>query len=124
MQIRVYYEDVDAGGIVYHSKYINFCERARSEIFFSQGISPKLGEYHFVVKSLRAQYHRPAFLGDILEIGTKLLETKGAVVRLRQWAQRGEELCFEMEITLVCMRGSRPARPPQEFVQVLRSVQS
>ncbi len=124
MKIRVYYEDVDAGGIVYHSKYINFCERARSEIFFSQGISPRLREYHFVVKSLQAHYHRPAFLGDILTIGTKLLDMKGAVVRLRQWVQRGEELCFEMEITLVCMRGFRPARPPQEFVQVLRSVQS
>ncbi len=124
MKIRVYYEDVDAGGIVYHSKYINFCERARSEIFFTKEISPKFGEYHFVVKSLEAHYHKPACLGDMLEVGTKLLEAKGAVVRLYHWIKKEELLCFEMTITLVCMRGLRPARPPQEFVQVLQSVQN
>lgn len=124
MKIRVYYEDVDIGGIVYHSKYLNFCERARSEIFFARGLSPKLGEYHFVVKSLEAHYHRPAFLGDILKVETKLLEIKGAVVRLHQQVEKEQTLCFEMTITLVCMRGSRPARPPREFAEALRSVRN
>ena len=124
MEVRVYYEDIDIGGIVYHSKYLNFCERARSEIFFARGLSPKLGEYHFVVKSLEAHYHKPAFLGDILKVETKLLDIKGAVVRLHQQVKKEQTLCFEMEIALVCMRGFRPVRPPREFAEVFQSVQN
>ncbi len=124
MKIRVYYEDVDVGGIVYHSRYINFCERARSEIFFGQNISPKLEDYHFVVKSLEARYHAPAFLGDILEIETKLLEHRGAVLRLHQSASKEETLCFDMDITLVCLKNDRPARLPAPFLEVLRSFQN
>ena len=124
MRVRVYYEDVDVGGIVYHSKYINFCERARSEIFFAHDISPKLGSYHFVVKALEAKYHKPAFLGDILDIKTALSYYKGAVVRLHQSIFKEELLCFEMEITLVCLKNDRPARLPDPFLKVIRSFQS
>ncbi|MGE4457522.1 MAG: hotdog domain-containing protein, partial [Arcobacteraceae bacterium] len=52
MQIRVYYEDTDTGGVVYHSNYLNFCERARSEAFFRLGMSPELSSGHFVAKRI------------------------------------------------------------------------
>ncbi|MGD9625492.1 MAG: acyl-CoA thioesterase, partial [Arcobacter sp.] len=52
MKLRVYYEDTDAGGIVYHSNYLNFCERARSDVFFQKGFSPVLEGGHFVAKKI------------------------------------------------------------------------
>ena len=78
VQIRVYYEDTDAGGIVYHSAYLNFCERARSELFFQRGLSPVLESGHFVAKRVEADYISSARLGDLLCIETKLLVMKGA----------------------------------------------
>ncbi|WP_288546756.1 YbgC/FadM family acyl-CoA thioesterase [uncultured Helicobacter sp.] len=71
MQIRIYYEDTDCGGIVYHTNYIKFCERARSELFFAQGKLPHNGTCGFVVSSLEAQFLGSARIGDLLEVHTK-----------------------------------------------------
>lgn len=101
MQIRVYYEDTDAGGIVYHSNYLNFCERARSHLFFDAGRSPILEGGHFVAKHIEADYIKSAKLGDILEVKTSLLEMKNASFTLLQQIFRGEEKLFEMTIVLV-----------------------
>ena len=69
--LRVYYEDTDVGGIVYHSVYLNFIERARSEIFFQNGISPMDNQYHFIVKEINAKFLKSATLGDELKVITK-----------------------------------------------------
>ncbi|MRJ01926.1 MAG: YbgC/FadM family acyl-CoA thioesterase [Epsilonproteobacteria bacterium] len=119
MELRVYYEDTDLGGIVYHSRYLNFCERARSELFFKRGEKPVWRGYHFIVRHIEATYHLPATLGDLLTVETELKEVRGARLLLYQRVRRGEELLFEMEITLVCLRGDRPARVPDHFLQVL-----
>lgn len=67
MKIRIYYEDTDAGGIVYHANYIKYCERARSEYMFRQNIMPGSGSEHgFVVRSLKADYYAVSILGDML----------------------------------------------------------
>ena len=100
MQIRVYYEDTDAGGIVYHSNYINFCERARSEIFFQNGLSPSLDSGQFVARKVVADYIASAKLGDILEIKTELLELKRASCILLQTIYRENKKIFTMQITL------------------------
>ncbi|MDA3946672.1 MAG: YbgC/FadM family acyl-CoA thioesterase [Helicobacteraceae bacterium] len=100
MQIRVYYEDTDLGGVVYHSNYLNFCERARSELFFSKGKSPVLESGHFVAKSLEANYIKSALFADILEVKTELTSLKFASFTLRQSIYRGEEKIFEMKIKL------------------------
>lgn len=100
MKIRVYYEDTDLGGVVYHSNYLNFCERARSELFFSKGRSPVLEEGHFVAKSLEADYIKPALFGDLLEVKTELLSLKFASFTLKQTICRGEEKLFVMKIKL------------------------
>ena len=76
MKIRVYYEDTDAGGIVYYSNYLNFCERARSDAFFNRGLTPVLESGHFVVKKLTADYSLSAKLGDLLEVHTELVARK------------------------------------------------
>ena len=100
MKIRVYYEDTDAGGIVYHSNYLNFCERARSELFFTQGASPALENGHFVAKSIQADFFKPAKLADLLHVSTKMVDMRGASFTLYQEVLRGDEKLFSMNITL------------------------
>ena len=101
MQIRVYYGDTDVGGVVYHSNYLNFCERARSQLFFDAGRSPILDEGHFVAKHLKADYLKSAKFGDILEVKTTLVELKNASFTLLQQVFRGNEELFKMTIVLV-----------------------
>ncbi|WP_297442007.1 YbgC/FadM family acyl-CoA thioesterase [Sulfurimonas sp.] len=101
MKIRVYYEDTDMGGVVYHSNYLNFCERSRSEAFFSKGLSPVLQEGHFVARKLNADFYKSAKLGDLLEIKNFLVEMKAASFTLRQEIYKEEEKIFELEILLV-----------------------
>lgn len=101
MQIRVYYEDTDVGGVVYHSNYLNFCERARSQLFFDAGRSPILECGHFVAKHIDADYLKSAKFGDVVEVRTTLIELKNASFSLLQQIYRGEEKLFEMTIVLV-----------------------
>lgn len=101
MQIRVYYEDTDTGGIVYHSNYLNFCERARSQAFFDKGMLPVLDDGHFVARKIVADYFKSAKLGDVLEVKTQLLEMKAASFTLKQSIYREQEKLFELEILLV-----------------------
>lgn len=101
MTIRIYYEDTDIGGVVYHSNYLNFCERARSQLFFDAGRSPILEEGHFVAKHIDADYLKSAKFGDIVEVKTMLVEIKNASFTLLQQVYRGEEKLFEMTILLV-----------------------
>ena len=100
MKIRVYYEDTDAGGIVYHSQYLNFCERARSELFFQKDLSPVLSSGHFVAKKIEANYINSAKLGDKLEIKTKLTKMRAASFELLQTIFRDGIKIFELKIVL------------------------
>ncbi len=100
MQIRVYYEDTDVGGVVYHSNYLNFCERARSDAFFKKGMTPILKNGHFVARKVVANYLSSAKLGDLLDIQTSLLKMKAASFVLLQSVFKDEKKLFEMEITL------------------------
>ena len=101
MQIRIYYEDTDCGGVVYHTNYLKFCERARSELFFERGLRPYDEEGHFVVKNLQAEYIGSAKLGDMLQVETRLLKLSAASFVLLQDVYRQKQKLFEMEITLV-----------------------
>lgn len=101
MQIRVYYEDTDIGGVVYHSNYLNFCERARSQLFFDAGRSPILEGGHFVAKHIEADYLKSAKFGDLLEVKTTLIQIKNASFSLLQQVFRADEKLFEMKIDLV-----------------------
>lgn len=100
MKIRVYYEDTDTGGVVYHSNYLNYCERARSDCFFKLGITPELENGHFVARKLVADYFAGAKLGDELEVKTELLEMKAASFKLLQTIYKKEKKIFELQITL------------------------
>ena len=120
MQIRVYYEDTDVGGVVYHSNYLNFCERARSQLFFNEGRSPILSGGHFVAKRIEADYIKSAKFGDLLEVKTSLIEIKNVSFRLLQEIFRENEKVFEMHIDLVYIDfAGKMAKIPQEEKEFL-----
>ena len=100
MELRVYYEDTDTGGVVYHSNYLNFCERARSQAFFDKNLSPILENGHFVARKILGDFHKSAKLGDILRIESSLLKMKSASFVLNQTIYKEEEKIFNLEITL------------------------
>lgn len=126
MKIRIYYEDTDAGGIVYHANYIKFCERARSEAFFQAGIDfTKEGGY-FVVSSLEAKFIASAVLGDEVFVRTKILELKKASLVLEQEIYKfddknTEKLLFRATITLAFMKEEKLAKINDEIKKFLEN---
>ncbi|MDQ7042001.1 MAG: YbgC/FadM family acyl-CoA thioesterase [Sulfurimonas sp.] len=100
MQIRVYYEDTDTGGVVYHSNYLNFCERARSEVFYERGLTPILENGHFVARRVTGDFFSSAKLGDLLEIKSELIAMKAASFVLKQFIYKEDVKIFELEIVL------------------------
>ncbi len=115
MKIRIYYEDTDAGGIVYHSRYLNFCERARSELFFKNNRSPHIGGCHFAIKNLNANFVKFAILGDMLEVKTEVKKIKNASVELLHDIVREDQLIFRMSVTLVFLcKDARIGKIPED----------
>ncbi|MBI5889546.1 MAG: tol-pal system-associated acyl-CoA thioesterase [Nitrosomonadales bacterium] len=107
LPVRVYYQDTDAGGVVYHANYVNFMERARTEWlrtfgYSNAGMMKELGVM-FVVRSIRLDYLRPAQLDDLLQVSALIKEVGRSRVTLTQTIARGEELLTEGEVHLVCV---------------------
>lgn len=120
MQIRVYYEDTDCGKIVYHSNYFNFCERARSELFFQNGIKFFDENSGYAVKKiLNANFIKPAILGDLLEVKSKLISHKKTSFILHQKILKNNELIFEMDIQMVHLCLLKPIKIPKEVLEFL-----
>ena len=117
MKIRIYYEDTDAGGVVYHTKYLSFCERARSEIFFRHNVNFK--EDGFVVRDIKATFYHPAKLGDLIEVKTKLNNIKKSIVNITQLIYKDNELLFEADIKLVYLKNWQMSSIPQQYKEIL-----
>jgi len=114
VKIRIYYEDTDAAGIVYYANYLKFCERARSELFFSNGATPQSEDGYFVVKHIEASYVKPAKLGDTLMVKTEMLEKKSASILLLQRVFKDDQLLFEMKIKLAFLKEGKPVKIPSK----------
>ncbi|NPA12167.1 MAG: acyl-CoA thioesterase [Epsilonproteobacteria bacterium] len=117
MKKRIYYNHTDAGGVVYHTNYIIFCEQARSEMFFKNGIY--FQNCHYVVKELNAKYLKPARLGDEIQITTKLKEIKKASIVIHQEIILNKEIIFELEAVLVFIKDNKISRIPKEHIRIL-----
>lgn len=119
MKVRVYYEDTDAGGIVYHTNYIKYCERARSEHFFSRGMMPgEENRYGFVVRKMTADFLGSARLGDMLEVKTVLIDTTRSTLTLLQEIYKDQNKLFSTEILLVYVEEGKPRRIPQKLYEI------
>ena len=126
MKIRIYYEDTDAGGIVYHTNYIKFCERARSEAFFEAGLNFTKESGYFVVSALEAKFLASAVLGDEVFVRTKLMELKKASLVLEQEIYKfddknAEKLLFRATITLAFMKEEKLAKINDEIKKFLEN---
>jgi acyl-CoA thioester hydrolase len=125
--LRVYYQDTDAGGIVYHANYLNFAERARAETLRALKI-PHAGmvTLHgvmFVVRRINLDYQRPARLDDEICVETRILEVGGASATLRQHFWRDSDSLAVLDVFLGCVRveDGRPARLPIAWRAGLRA---
>jgi len=122
VKIRVYYDDTDAGGIVYHANYLKYCERARSELFFQRDKMPTLGGAHFVVKHIDAEFIKPAKLGDMIEVRYKTIYLKNASMKLYQSIWKEDTLLFEMTSVLVYVKNERPIKIDNDMRLFLTSL--
>src|SRR3954454_5501528 len=116
--IRIYYEDTDAGGVVYHANYLRFAERARTEALRDAGIPHaemvERCNVMFMVHRVEIDYVRPASLDDLLVAETETLDVGGASVVLRQVVRGPNGICASLRIKLACVAigGKKPARIP------------
>ncbi len=125
--VRVYYEDTDAGGIVYHANFLRFAERGRTEALRDLGVPhAEMSALHglfFMVRRIKVDYLAPARLDDSLVVETTTLAVGGATVELRQDVVRAgdEVLLARIELQLVCGRISdqRPARIPPRWREAM-----
>jgi acyl-CoA thioester hydrolase len=119
--LRVYYEDTDAGGVVYHATYLRFAERARTEALRDLGIphAALVADYGlmFVVRRIKVDYLRPARPDESLTVVTEPIHVGGASVVLRQEVQGRAGTCAILEVQLACVppNGDKPARLPARW---------
>lgn len=105
--IRVYWEDTDAGGVVYHASYLRFLERARSEwlraLGYGQDALREREGVFFVVRAMRLEFLRPARLDDALSVEVGLIERRRASLLMRQAIRCGETLLLDAEVKVACV---------------------
>ena len=125
--VRVYYEDTDLSGIVYHANYLRWFERARSDVLRMLGIDQRAaiesGGGAYAVADVQLRYLRPALLDDDIVIHTRCSELKAASVRMAQEAKRdGETICTaNLRVGFVAPDG-RPRRQPEAWRDAFKTV--
>ena len=126
---RVYWEDTDAGGVVYHAQYLAFLERARTEWMRAQGYGQELlrldHDLVFAVRAMQIDFLKPARLDDALQVGASLRECRRASAVFAQDIRRGDELLLTASVRVAALDagGFRPRPIPQPLLQELRALE-
>ncbi len=120
IRIRVYYEDTDFSGVVYHASYLRFMERGRTELIRALGIDQRdlfdgQAALAFAVRSMTIDFLRPALMDDMLTVETSPLEMRGASMTVRQRVLRGADELVTAEVKVVCVAGGRARRIPDKL---------
>ena len=121
--MRVYYQDTDAGGVVFHAQYLAFMERARTELLNARGLDlARFAERHgalFMVHRITVTYHLPARLNELLLVSAEVVKMGRASLVFGQRVERDAELLVEADVTLALVdrERMRPARMPAELEQ-------
>jgi acyl-CoA thioester hydrolase len=124
--VRVYYQDTDAGGVVFHGQYLSFFERARTELLNAAGVDiARLADEQrvlFVVFELSVKYHLPARLNDLLCVTAEVAKIRAASLVFRQCVERNAERLVEADVTVATVDRDRmrPVRLPQELERALK----
>ena len=120
LQLHIYYQDTDAGGIVYHSKYLDFAERARSELLFEIGLSNTAmieQGIGIVVRQASIDFKRSAKLDDLIEIRTTVRQIKNASMEMEQTFWRNDELLvtIQLQLAFINPQTMRPTRISEQL---------
>ncbi|WP_119392117.1 tol-pal system-associated acyl-CoA thioesterase [Taklimakanibacter lacteus] len=129
LPVRIYYEDTDFSGAVYHANYLKFCERGRSDCLRLLGIHHHEMHWHetegrmgFVVRRMVCDFLKPARIDDLLEVETRFREMAGARMELDQRVVRGGETLFSAQVTVVLVDAAgRPKRLPKAMAAALKT---
>jgi acyl-CoA thioester hydrolase len=121
LPVRVYYEDTDFSGFVYHASYLRFMERGRSDYLRLLGVeqgalfaqaAAEAGSFAFVGRSMQIEFLKPARIDDVVEVRTEHKEIAGASITLLQRVLRREEVLIEAEVKVACVSGGKAQRIP------------
>jgi acyl-CoA thioester hydrolase len=126
LPIRVYYEDTDAAGIVYHAGYLRFAERGRTEMLRDAGFAHaeilKNQGVAFTVISMQINFRSPAKLDDLLNVKTVMKAVKGASMEMEQQIYRGDTLLVDMALKIACIdNNGKAARLPEAVRELFKS---
>lgn len=126
LPVRVYWEDTDAGGIVFHANYVRFFERGRTDLLRLLGVDQSAVQaesgWVFAIRKMTLTFERPAKLDDLLEIETRISAIGGASLTLDQVARRGEDVLVSMRVVVVAVRDGKAMRIPSDVRERLASV--
>ncbi len=127
LQIRIYYEDTDAGGVVYYANYLKYAERARTELLRSLGIGQsELAQNHnllFIVRHVELDLIAPARLDDLIEIETIITNISGASIIMEQIIWRNRNKLSSVKVKIACVDTNfKPVRIPQHIRMLLTGV--
>ena len=124
LALRVYYEDTDFSGFVYHASYLRFMERGRTELL--RGLAGDQSDLHreagglvFVVRRMAIDYLKPARMYDALVVETATRELRGASMHLVQTVTRDGEILVQADVVVACVRGGRAIRLPDSLRRAL-----
>ena len=122
--LRVYFEDTDVSGVVYHGNYLKYMERARSDMLRAAGIDQRAaiesGEGVYVVADLEIRYRASAKLDDDLVVLSEVLEVRAASCAIHQRVMRGQDVLSEARVTAAFVADGRPKRQPRAWVEIFR----
>lgn len=125
--IRVYFEDTDFSGVVYHARYLHFCERARSDMLTCAGIGQRAaheaGEGEYAVTQMELKFKRPAHFDDAILVTSIVTAVRAASVDIHQTVSRNDELLFTAAVTAAFVApDGRPKRQPKDWVTAFKSL--
>ncbi len=125
LQVRVYYEDTDSGGVVYHANFLRFMERGRTEYVSARGVTQSelrdsAGEpLYFVVRHMDIEFLRPGRLDQLLTVETRVTKRGGASIGMMQRVLRNDEVLATASVTVVTVGGGRARRIPPGLAATL-----
>lgn len=125
--VRVYFEDTDLSGVVYHANYLRYMERARSDMLRLAGVDQRgfhdAGEGAYAVSALAIKYRRPAKLDDALVVVSRIVLIGAASVAIHQRVMRGDEILSEADVTAALVGPSgKPRRQPREWIEAFQRI--
>ena len=125
LPVRVYYEDTDFSGVVYHASYLRFLERGRTDFLRLAGVDQS--SLHadgagliFAVRRMTIDFIKPARMDDVLLVETRTQEVRGASLVIAQAIRRGEEVILAADVRVAALAGGRPVRIPDALRVILK----